>query len=275
MKRTLAATIAALAASATEAPGQFLLDGDMNALTVGTNPDVGVPAGAWQFPFNYVSAGLAEASPGQFSIVPTGSFQAGAPGNSLAMKVSVTPNDNFHLTNLFTSPIGQVPGEIVVVRFDLWVKSLPGVPTGGGAVYVGGDHGGGGFNNATDRGPQLVWLPEGTLSATIANGTNVPLMAMPYPRDAWQTVRLEIDLNTDTYDVFWTATGLPVSLVGNDLPFRSGTQNFLDRFSFVNFGAQTPVVESYLDNVSVTVIPAPGAGALLALGGLVAARRRR
>jgi hypothetical protein len=43
-------------------------------------------------------------------------------------------------------------------------------------------------------------------------------------------------------------------------------------FFFESMGSQDSV---HLDNIAITIIPAPGAGALLGMGGLLAARRRR
>ncbi len=257
--------------------GQILNDGNMNALTPGTNPDVGTPAGAWAFPANYVTGGVAELTASQFSIVPTSSFQPGAPGNSLRLMASLTNTQNIHLPNLFTAPINQTPGEIVVVQFNLWVASTPALTSGGGAIYIGGDHGGGGFNNATDRGPQLQWLtgPGGALAFTDPTGVNIPVMAMPYPIDSWQTIRIEIDLIADNYDLFFAPSGIPLFQIGTNLPFRSTTQNVLDRLTFVGFGATTPLVQSYLDDVTVTIIPGPGAIAVLAFAGIIARSRRR
>ncbi|MFG0286270.1 MAG: hypothetical protein ACF8R7_17800 [Phycisphaerales bacterium JB039] len=231
-----AMVVAALAGGAS---GQILLDGDMEALALGTAPDCGAPAGAWIYPDAYATAGLCEALPEDTRIEPgpTG-------GNSLLMKIDGAAL-NIHLTNLFTETIMEGAG-IAVVQFDLFVTG----GFGGAAVYVGGDHGGGGFSNTTDRGPQILWTAAGQI-----NGYQPAAEAITdYKQETWQRVVLEIDLVADTFDMYHTndITVDPV-LVTSGFGFRSGTQNFLDRFTFAHFGGAEPINVAFLDNVSVTV----------------------
>ncbi|MCH7872782.1 MAG: hypothetical protein IID33_13890 [Planctomycetes bacterium] len=225
----------------------IFFDGDFDALTVGDNPDCGnnAGAGAWFFGTSYVQAGVCESSVEQFSIAATTSFDPGAEGNSLHLLVANDPNSNFHLPNRFNVALQQ--GDPVTVAFDIWVVS----GGGGGSVYVGGDHGGGGYDEATDRGPQLTWNDQQQIFATFG-GQNVTVVP-GYQNDAWQSVRLEIDLTADTFDFFWGPRGEPLQLVGDNLGFRSGTQDMLDRFTVMNFGAFTPNSNTYFDNVTVTL----------------------
>ena len=247
--------------------GPIISDGNMDALTVGTNPDNGLPAGAWLFPQNYIDAGLGEVDPLQFTIVQTADFDPERAGNSLGLN-SAEAEGNFHLTNLLNDVIEQAEGFTVEVGFEIF---LPERGIGGGSIYIGGDHGGGGFSNATDRGPQLSWLGNGTV--IISPGDVV--IVDSYGWDRWQSVLLSIDLIADTFDMSWAEDDEPLELVGTDLPFRSGALDFLDRFSYVQFtGLETPV-RSYIDNVTFEVIPEPASLTLLALGSLVALRRRR
>ncbi|RJP31738.1 MAG: hypothetical protein C4547_15180 [Phycisphaerales bacterium] len=229
-------------------PAQEILDdGNMDKLTVGTNPDIGVPAGAWGFPQNYVDAGLAETGPGDLTIVETASFDPNRTGNSL--RLDSTRSTGFtHLPNVFTRRLDEKPDEIIRVTFQIFV---PG-PNGGGSIYVGGDHGGGGYNNATDRGPQLTWRADGTI---IYSPGNVVVVG-DYPFEEWQTVRLDIDLVADRFDMYWAAGDDPLQQVGDDLPYRSGTQAFLDRFTYVHFSDLEFPAASYLDEVTVEVVGA-------------------
>jgi hypothetical protein len=128
-----------------------------------------------------------------------------------------------------------------------------------------------GSNNATDRAAQLTWLADGTLNYNAGAG-NVPAVN-GYIRDGWQSVRIELDLTSDTFDLYYGPQGGPLTLVGDNLGFRSGPQDMVTRFTFVNFGGLTPNATSYLDNV--VVIPAPAVGTVLVLGGLAGVRRRR
>lgn len=246
------------------APGALgqvaILDGDFDSLPVGTAPDVNVPAGAWSF--QDTSADTIETDPLQMSIVPTSSFQPGATGNSLRLFADNMPATvNTHVSNSFLSPYMEGDPLPLVVSFDLWVPS----GGGGGSMYVGR-----GSVNTTDRAAQLTWLEDGTLTYNAGAG-NIPILNA-YLRDGWQSIRLEIDLVSDTFDVYYAPRGDDLMQIGDDLGFRSGPQDVITRFTFVNFGGTTPNATSYLDNV--VVIPAPGA-AVLALGGAIVALRRR
>lgn len=224
-----------------------LNDGNMDSLTVGTAPDNGVPAGAWGFPDNY--AGLVdELDPLMVSIVATNSFDPGATGNSLALDFN-DPNNiwNIHLPNVLTSSIVEAPGLIVTVQFDIYVVS----GFAGGSIYVGGDHGGGGYSNASDRGPQLSWFADGNINWTMTGGVNTLLTTFSF--NTWQRMRLEINLTNDTYNAFYGPRAGPLTQVGTNLTFRSITLDHIDRFTRVDFAAFANPSRSYIDNVSVTV----------------------
>jgi hypothetical protein len=241
-------TLLALAGSV---QAQILADGNLDALTPGTAPDCTTPAGAWMFPATYIAASLCEQTPDQFTIVPTASFDPGHAGNSLHL-VATTDNATFmHLPNLFTSVINEAPGLIVRVSFRIWVSTAG---TSGGSVYVGGDHGGGGYVNTSDRGPQIIWQADGAINARDTVGF-VPMVAS-YPNGAWQQVQLVIDLTADTFDFLWAPAGQPLARAATGLHFRSGTQNHLDRFTYVHFGDQALSSDSYIDDITVTACAA-------------------
>ena len=225
----------------------ILSHGDFDLLNVGTRPDCDGDAGAcsWFFGTSYVQAGVCEAAADQFTIATTDSFDPGAPGNSLRLNVVNDPDSDIHLPNRFNRAVGEK--DPVSVSFDIWVA-----PGGaGGTVYVGGDHGGGGFSAASDRGPELSWNADGSITA--ADGSGNQTVVANYNFGEWQSVRFDVDMVADTYDIRWGPRGGALTLVGDDLTFRSGTQDFLDRFTFANVGAQMPDSESFLDNVTVTV----------------------
>lgn len=263
----LACVVALLVCGSAAVAGTVLKDGDMDNLNVGTNPDVGVPAGAWAWPQNYIDEGIAEVDPDQFSIVETASFNPGMPGNSLGMLSSDPAGvGTYHLPNLFNQIIEEEPGIIVNVAFDLWV---PG-GVGGGSIYVGGDHGGGGFSNASDRGPQISWLADGSILHSPSNES-----LGNYPFGEWQHILWEIDLTSDTYDMLWSVGNDPLELLAEGLDFRSGPLGFLDRFTYVHFSGLELEAVSFLDNVTVEVIPEPGTALILGLGVVGLTRRRR
>ena len=115
---------------------------------------------------------------------------------------------------------------------------------------MGADHGGGGYSSVSDRGPQISWFPDGTLQ--VSEGI-VRTTVANYPVDEWQSVRMEVDMVADTYDLFWGPRGGPLNQVGDDVGYRSGPMDRLDRFTFVNFGDFMADADSYLDNVTVTL----------------------
>ena len=242
MHRTRLAAACVPLALVAAANGQILSDGDFEALSVGTPPDCAAPAGAWAFPANYVTAGVCEALATEAEIVtdPTGR------GNSLHYNHN-NAGTNVHLPNIFNQVINEEPGLIVSVQFDVWIATAG---IAGGSLYVGGDHGGGGFSNGTDRGPQISWLANGTI---IYSPGNV-VVVEDYSSDVWQKVQMDIDLFNDSFDMSWSEGKDPLKEVGTDLPFRSGTQDFLDRFTYVHFfGLESPAV-SFLDDIVIELL---------------------
>jgi hypothetical protein len=88
---------------------------------------------------------------GANTVTETAEFDPNLKGNSLETNIDNAAS-NSHLTNIFNQVINESDGVITTVTFDVFV---PEKGRGGGSVYVGGDHGGGGFSNGTDRGPQF------------------------------------------------------------------------------------------------------------------------
>jgi hypothetical protein len=240
------------------ANGQLINDGNFDALAIGTAPDVAMAAGAWQFPANYCTLvpSACEVDPAMYTIVATGSFQSGFPGNSLALAGNDAVN-NIHLANLLPATIIPPAGAIVRVDFDIWVQQ-----TGaGGAVYVGRDMGGGGLSNATDRGPQIWWLGTGALQY---NAGGVLTTVVPaYPRAQWQHVRFDIHFDLNNYDLYWAPlSGDPLQLLGTGLGFRvpaPAVVTGVDRISIAHFGATAglAVSSAFFDNFTVAIINPP------------------
>ena len=254
MSRSFAVACAAGLALAGTTQAQLILDGNMNALAVGTAPDCTANAGAWQFPAAYVTALLCEINTTDYSIVATNSFQPAATGNSLAVN-AVDAIDNMHLTNILPAPLPTVPGQIIRVEWQIWLQ-----PTGGGAtVYIGADMSGagtGGYSNATDRGPQLSWFGDGSIQYNAA-GVNTVLVPSA-PRGQWQSARVDIHLDTQKYDFYWAASGAP-TLIQADLAYRIPVGTILtmiDRFSIAHFGATVglDVSNAFYDNVTITLV---------------------
>jgi hypothetical protein len=230
------------------AGAQILADGNLDGLSPGTPPDCGVAAGGWNFPQNYIDALSCERLPVDYTVTETTEFDPNLKGNSLEMDISdVDPNYNPHLPNIFTDQIDEADGVVATITFDIFV---PEKGRGGGSIYIGGDHGGGGFSNGTDRGPQIAWFNDGTMVANVA-GVQTPLGAYNYGE--WQSVQIDIDLATDTFDMFHGAKGGDLTQIADDLKFRVAALDHLDRFSWAHFGATVPSDHAYIDNVVVSV----------------------
>lgn len=224
----------------------LLADGDFDSLPVGTAPDVNTPAGHWYWPADYLTIGggktFGETTSSQVTIVRA---PGGDTGNCLQLSFTATEHSEVGTTlpNLFSRSVTKVSGEILHVSFDIYVE--PG--RGGGGVYLGK-----GYFSAADRGPQLIWLSTGVLSSgSLADSIT---LISSYPRGVWQTVRLEVDLGHDRFDFYWSEKGQPVSVIRTNLPFRSGSIPYIDRFHIVRFpnNAELRDAHSYFDNIRVT-----------------------
>ena len=220
------------------ATAQILLDGDFNSLAPGTAPDVEVPAGHWAFPSFYANEGQAETNATEFSIAVA---PGGTNGNSLHLSASAAILGNQHLPNIFTQSVTKGVGAVLIATFDLYVAA----GHGGGSVYLGN-----GYTNATSRGPQIAWDSAGNMIYTGPDGSANVIGA--YPQEIWQSVRIEVDMDNDRYSFYAGQREFPFSVISSNLPYRSGTLPFIDRFTIASFDLR-PDVESYFDNVVVDV----------------------
>ncbi|MCC6428897.1 MAG: PEP-CTERM sorting domain-containing protein [Phycisphaerales bacterium] len=255
-----------------------LTGGNFDSIPIGTPPDVGSPGGPWGFPQNYVNAGLAETAASQYTIAATSDFDPGSPGHSL--RFNAQGASDLHMRAMFDKPVTEETGQKIVLSFDIWVRSLDtsGFTWGGGSVYLSGDHGGGGYHADTDRGPQISWGSNGRISvrSKLENGGVEEItLSDTTPRDRWQSLRLEVDLNTDRFDVYWGLKGDAQVQIGDELFFRSGPSTWFDRINIARFVNTTKFPDAYYDNFSVDVVPTPGSLLLLATGLASTGRRRR
>lgn len=131
--------------------GSILLDGDFDSLPIGTAPSVGVPAGHWTFPADYVSGFVGETNVSEFT---TAFAPGGANGNCLHLSADTILAGNQHLPNIFTQSANKGAGLFLIASFDIYVSS----GRGGGGVYLGN-----GLLNSAGRGPQIGWDSNGYL----------------------------------------------------------------------------------------------------------------
>ena len=245
----------------------ILTDGNFDNLEIGSAPDNNEPAGAWEIRRRVVPGHSAdtEDDPSQMSIVSTSSFDGGANGNSLRVDFPRSYTGTF-LHNVFDESIEEAEGEIVRASFDFYVPDNGTSTQGGFSVYVGGDHGGGGSGEPTDRGPQISIDSRGRLLATecssnVGPGAHCPgwrnnVLLRETALDTWQHVQLDIDLVDDSFDVFFSVDNEPLGLIAANERFRSGPIEFLDRFAVAVLTGfpSAPVGEAFLDNFSLEVL---------------------
>ena len=243
------------------AHGQLVLDGDLDDLPSGDLPNDGEPNGAWGC--SLCAQGLCEDSPDQFTTVPTSDFEPGATGNSLRMRI--TPSDIWRaLPNVFTRELLESTDPNVVIVFDIWVAEN-GVYSN---VVIGGPNDPPntcGLFADTDRAIQIGWHASGMMSIPNLDpnfGCPTVLVA-GYPVAAWQTVRVELDLVADTYDLWWAQRGDPLQLLADGIDFAStywaGSDiTLIDRFWATKFPdvakgcGSSASAHTYFDNLSAS-----------------------
>jgi len=252
MRKTVFATFGlALLSTCGVGIGQSILsDGDFEDLDFGTAPNCDLPNGAWRFPEDYVRSELCEMVPENLAVIPTARFDPHGHGHCLQLQATNTPTSkNIHLPNRFVR-IVEATGQIIDVDFDIWI---PEFGVSGGAVYLSGDHGGGGFDREYDRGPQIAWSSDGTVSWTDRDSNHNYLVDFAVGR--WQRTHIEINLSADTWSVDYGNAGESLVRVGSDLPFRAeltGRIDHVDRFTYAVFGSFDSTYHGYIDNVSVS-----------------------
>ena len=75
------------------------------------------------------------------------------------------------------------------------------------------------------------------------------------PSDVWQNVQIDIDLETDSYDLFLGIDGEPMELVAPYTKFRGSGLDVLDRMAVIFFrNVSYASGSAYLDNISIEVI---------------------
>ena len=242
----------------------FLLDGDFDNLETGFAPDPGVPAGAWAFGVIPPHPESTEDDPQQIMVVPTSGIDSNASGNSLRINFPSSLT-NTVLENFFTEPIQERSDQIVRAGFDFFVPDSGTSKQGGFSVVIGGGRKDSALAPQTDRGPQFSVDSLGRFLVSecsverqnpCTSGFDIEYVAAETPLDTWQRVQFDIDLVKDSFDIYWSSGDDPLELIAADNSFRSGTQDFLDRFEVILFQdfPSRPVGEAFIDNISIEVI---------------------
>lgn len=216
----------------------LLLDGDFDSLSIGTAPDNGKPAGRWS-----IQAGEEEGQDSDFTI---GTF-AGGTGKSLQHSYrNIEETLGSAVENLLTRSVTQASGERIHVTFDINV-----VPRYGAATFVLGKG-----IEVTDRTAQIQFDYSGTFMYRNFNGGGTTVALGAYPRGVWQSVRLEVDLSRQRFDVYLGERGKPITLARTNLQFRSDSVPFVNRVSLVRFWDFPGDFRASWDNFRVTTDPA-------------------
>jgi hypothetical protein len=162
----------------------LLRDGDFNALPVSTAPDIGKAAGRWHF-----DSVWAEGAPSLVSIVPA---PAGGDGKCLLMSLAATETVDAEPEVLHQfSAVNRSIDKIINMSFDIYVE--PGRGGGDTSIAQG--------SLGSERVVHLRWNSDGTLYNRVPSGV-APLF--PYPRGVWQSVRVELDLYNNRYNLHWS-----------------------------------------------------------------------
>jgi hypothetical protein len=247
----------------------YIADGSLESLAISQAPNVGTPNGAWQFPQDYVTAGVAERIETEFTV----SNDPAGVGRSLLLRSSFGPGwtGNRHLAGLFETPYRRDhSGRVPVFTFDAYF------PQGGsgGAIYLGT-----GFDTQL-RGPQLSFIADGASGALMgvhSTGQDGQLTFLgTVARNQWTTFEITCDMFQRNFDLRVARRGLPLEAFASDRAFRGQVSGF-DRVGLAMFSGQSAsgVYQGYFDNFNFQVIPAPGGVALMTLATLAVARRRR
>ncbi len=244
------------------ASAQIVAEENFDDLTPGTQPNCGEYAGAWGWPNNYIDAHLCECHAQDFSVVASDSVVPDALGSCLRLWLSGEDPEacgrSIHLPFLLDHECSEVCGELVIVRFDIFVEES----VAGGGIYLSKDHGGGGFGEDPDRGPQLEWREDGKITRGPGRGENGPQVVLDdYPRRQWQSIRLEVNLSADTYAIWWGPRDAAMSrLVDSAVFCDDNALDGLDRFTVYHNHPgfdQPQSVLSYIDNLQIEVTEAP------------------
>lgn len=251
-KKALASALFLFSGVTRGQPVPFLPDGTFDNLVAGTAPDCGIPAGSWHFPPSLPNC---EPYPGAYSIVSTGDFDPSRSGRSLHVAIANRlESEGYHLANVLSSPITPTSGETIRCTWEVFVRQgqSGNQPLG---VYIGADMGGGGHSTEFDRATQMAWWGDGRLTVRTPTG---PLTVVgAYPRDAWQSVRVDIHLGTQTWDFSWAPSGQPLQLLASNLTFCSTAFPFtaIDRWSVAHWDENgTFISDCYIDNVTMGLL---------------------
>lgn len=235
------------------AQGQILVnDGNFNTLGAGLAPDCDLGAGNWFWPAAYTEAALCEHYQAETQIVT----KENTPGD-LCLRLEGTNDpatDIYHLPHIFSRILNEGESGIITLTFEMLIASED---LAGGGVYLSGDHGGSGYHYAFDRGPQLYFDAGGVQGYqwALPEGEHLPLVFVEVPAryvpDQWEFVRVDVDLVSDTFELWLAPDGQTLQLVGHDLPFRSGPLDHIDRVTVANFGQLSAPSEWFVDNFRV------------------------
>lgn len=233
--------------SASVALANEIKDGDFDALSAGSRPDLGYFAGAWGFTQDVIDDSSCEWKKEQVSIVDTDEFEPGATGQSLAIRVAGdSRNRTIHVVNEFAK-LKKTEHPIVLVRFDIWVGQDDST---GGSVYLSTDR-----IRLSVRSSQIAWGPNGVVDAVGRNSDGTARfirLVDDAPRGVWQSWFLRVDQKRRLYDAYWAPRGESLALAKKQIDFRGYYDvAHVNRFVFAFFGELSDKGEGYLDNVNV------------------------
>lgn len=266
---TTAVALCAAGATASAAPVVQFQD-DFEAGTAGNVPGTTAPVGTWTIERND------DVAPGDPVWQLANSPQGTSPTDNTTQFARTGRTDVRAVTYAGLADASATIGALVQVSMDFYV------PTASTALWVYGSADTGSLSSGGSAGGRSFDVrlagAENNISANVGDaqvrdGGDLNIVADTFTPDAWQSLVITANFLANTYDVTINGTSVVTGQAFEGSPTQLGSV----RISGLTDSGGDPTDLVYIDNLVVTtdVVPEPGSIALLGLGGLMFARRRR
>lgn len=245
----LAVSLLSMGAAAVAAFQPFmqtlLFDGDFEEVRPGTAPDRSQGAGAWVFNDTVI-----EPTNTAYSVVGPTDVPVDPTGN--ALRLDFTGTATVHGVNPLRQRVTATGSQRVRIEFEVLV---PEAGRQAGTFLASSLRNRSGVGTL-DRGPQIYFDDQGSIYAFVGVPGGSPVrvdLLNGYPIGQWMHMRLDVNLDSDTYDVFYAPRGQPLGQIGAGIGFRGDPLDSIDQLG-VSFFTNGGVALGYWDNFSVEVV---------------------